>query len=604
MEKTFFFLFALLAASLSPARDFDAVTPSGHTLHCDVVQGGAMIVGWERPQDNAGPVRLTVPPVVSAGGADLRVVAVGDSAFMLCDMLVSVELPSSLRSVGRCAFRSCIGLSSVAVPPGVESVGEDAFRYVPNVEYRGTAAGAPWGALCLNAFREGQYYYSDSTKTHIVSCDRDAADAAIPLTVVTIGDYAFYCCCGIASVRIDSTVSGIGSEAFGRCTGLVDAFYNSPQNGGANGLFFGCGSLERVTIGTAVSEIPARMCYGCTALRGIDIPDNVREVNYEAFARCTSLETATMGGGLSATGKSMFEGCTGLLYFTAAESLREVRSFTFNGCLSLRGVTLGDSLELVWGRAFDGCASLESIYLGKSLTMVGYQAFRDCRSLEEIVLPATVRTVNDQAFSGCTGLARIACMRETSPVMGRGVFDSVDTGIEVYVPCDSAESYQRDASWHRFDSILGTGYYMVVTANNPRWGRAVVNRQPGCGGSTAVIEAVPAEGCRFVKWSNGKTDNPCQVNYSGRGYAYRKAVFEPLVGVREPVSGPGAKVYASHGDIVVEGACGERVVVYDLGGRQVYASAGCTSCTIHLPPSIYLVRVGNRRADKVMLTGR
>ena len=605
MKKTFILMLVILTATLSPARDFDAVSPSGHTLYCDVVPGGAMIVGWERPQDGALPVRLTIPPVVSAGGADIRVIAVGDSAFLHSAMLVSLNLPASVRSIGCCAFKGCIGLGSVTVPAGVESVGEEAFAFIPNVEYRGAVAGAPWGALNLNAYKEGHNYYSDSTKTHIVCCERDVSEATIPPTVTTIGDYAFYFCVGIGEVSVDSTVVAIGSSAFTKCLGMESAYFNARLNSqeDASYIFSQCNNLERLTIGPAVTAIPFRMCYKCTALKEIEVPDNVKEVHTDAFMGCTSLETAVLGKGVSRTGLSMFEGCTSLKYFAATDSLRSVNTFTFMGCRSLRDVVLGDNVETIGARAFYDCGSLDAVCLGKHLVGISEEAFRDCRSLEEIAIPVTVRNIYSRAFSGCVGVSRIACMSVTSPTMGQGVFDSIDTGVEVYVPCDSADSYRRDANWQRFDSIHGTGYYMVVTANDPRWGRAVVTRLPTCEDNTAVVEAFPAEGCRFVKWSNGKTDNPCQISYNGTGYAYRKAIFEPLVGVSEPEPEPGVRVYASHGNIVVDGARGERVVVYDLGGRQMTAPTSCTTCIIHLPPSIYLVKVGNRKAEKVILVG-
>lgn len=42
----------------------------------------------------------------------------------------------------------------------------------------------------------------------------------IPEGVTTIGEYAFYCCTGLASVTIPEGVTTIGEFAFSNCTGL------------------------------------------------------------------------------------------------------------------------------------------------------------------------------------------------------------------------------------------------------------------------------------------------------------------------------------------------------------------------------------------------
>ena len=201
MKKIFLILFLLPSVIPLAARDFDAITPSGHTIYCDVVQGGAKVVGWDWDRsDTAEPTRLTLPSYVRNGDVSLRLVAIGDSCFRFYWNLLSVEIPSTVKTIGRAAFSWCYGLGSLYVPAGVDSIGTDAFCFIPNVEYSGTAQGAPWGAYNLNAYHEGQYYYSDNQKTHIVCCSRDITEANIPPTVTSIGAGAFAACVNIKIV--------------------------------------------------------------------------------------------------------------------------------------------------------------------------------------------------------------------------------------------------------------------------------------------------------------------------------------------------------------------------------------------------------------------
>lgn len=548
----------MLSATVSlTARDFDIVTPSGHTLYCDIVTGGAKIVGWDYSPAGTEHIHLVIPSHVSNGSTNFNVVAIGDSAFMYSSRMTSVVIPSSVRSIGRYAFCGCVGLGSIAIPSSVDSIGPDALSSIPNVEYSGAAQGAPWGAFYHNAYKEGQYYYADSLKTHLVCCDRDAVDVTIPPTVTSIGMSAFSYCDNLTSVRIDSTITNVGSGAFRRCSGLDSVFFNPQASEGYT--FSECINLRHLTFGNTVSVIPISFCYNCVSLQEIVIPDNITSVQSNAFIGCTSLESAVVGGGLTQTGRSMFEGCTSLVNVSMSDDIQTIDSYTFANCSSLR----------------------------------------------EVIIPTGVTSIGIFAYSGCSNVERIACMRNTVPNAGNRAFDSIDSGIEVIVPCNRENQYRQASQWQRFDNIKGQSYYMVVTTNNLHWGRAVATQQPTCDNNTATIEAIPEEGCRFVKWDDNNTDNPRQITYNGAGYVYRKALFESTVGIENAEVLPDVKIYASNGSIVIDGAQGEQVWVFDIMGRLML------DCEIRnsnfeiqhskLHTGVYLVKVGNRKTQKVVL---
>ena len=568
MERTvkqIFFLCALLLAAIPlMARDFDAVTPSGHTLYCDVVTGGVEIVGWDYDYSSQGnePIRLTIPSLVSNGGADMRVVAIGEGAFRGCFRMVSVEIPSSVRRIGRKAFSYCYGLGGFSIPASVDSIGQDAFLRVPVVEYSGTAQGAPWGASCLHAYHEGHYYFADSQRTHLICCEKDATDATIPPTVTSIGEGAFASCYNITSVRIDSTVCDVEDNAFINCTGLEEVYYNQNTDIGDRGrtIFSECIHLKQLVFGNAVTIISYGFCYGCTSLKTVVVPDNITNVFSDAFINCTSLESAVLGSGLSWVGVSMFEGCT-----------------------SLREVTMSENIQAIGLRSFLGCSSLR-----------------------EIILPKKLSYIAGDAYYGCSSVARIVCMNDSVPETKTGAFYDVDSAAEVIVPCGKESLYGQDAVWQRFSNIKGQSYYMVATTNNPLWGKAIVTQQPTCDDSSAVIEAIPEEGCRFVKWDDDNTDNPRQLSFSGVGKLRREALFESTTGISAPGALSNVKVYYSHGNIVVEGAQGEQVWLFDVMGRMLLsakaASASFSIARTCIPASgVYLVKIGSRKTEKVVV---
>lgn len=564
MKHIFFLCTVMLAAIPLRARDFDVVSPSGHTLYCDVVAGGAAIVGWAYSAEGSEPIRLTIPSLVSNGSADMRVVAIGDGAFGGSIRMVHVEIPSSVKRIGRHAFAQCYGLGCFSIPATVDSIAQEAFAGVPVVEYSGTAQGAPWGASCLNAYHEGQYYFADSMKTHLICCEKDAADATIPPTVTSIADGAFACCYNITSVRIYSNVCYVGDFAFSDCTSLEEVYFNPTTNMGVGYagacVFSDCVHLRRLVLGNTVTTIPFRFCSGCISLKTVVVPDNITDVGSDAFINCTSLETAVLGSGLVSVGVSMFEGCT-----------------------SLREVSMSDNLQVINVRAFFGCSSLG-----------------------EVVLPEALDLISGAAFFRCSGIVRIVCMSNSVPTTYGWAFEGVDSAAEVIVPCGKENLYRQDTVWQRFSNMKGQKYYMVVTTNNPLWGKAVVTQQPTCDDSSAIIEAIPEEGCRFVKWDDDNAENPRLLSSAGGGNLRRQAIFESMVGVRMPGALPTVEVYYSQGNIVVEGAQGEQVWLFDVMGRLLLSTkAASASFSIAssriLASGVYLVKVGNRKAEKVVV---
>ena len=95
---------------------------------------------------------------------------------------------------------------------------------------------------------------------------------AIPNSVTTIGNGAFYGCSGLTSVVIPNSVTSIGYGAFSGCSELSYVEYNAAKchtselvdiYGVEVAPFRNCYKLTKVEIGDGVTTIPKYLFSGC-----------------------------------------------------------------------------------------------------------------------------------------------------------------------------------------------------------------------------------------------------------------------------------------------------------------------------------------------------
>ena len=135
-----------------------------------------------------------------------------DGAFVFCNGLRHILLPSNLESIGsEATFCWCSSLESLVIPEGVTSIGSSAFA--PD--------------------------YGDSSNQYASML----RSIAIPSSVTSIGDYAFSGCSSLTSVTIPEGVTSIGDYAFGGCSSLTSVTIPEGVTSIGDYAFLGCFSM-------------------------------------------------------------------------------------------------------------------------------------------------------------------------------------------------------------------------------------------------------------------------------------------------------------------------------------------------------------------------
>ena len=381
--------------------DFAEANDAGQMLYYTVVdsaQGGVSVRGGAVSQYSGV---LLLPDSVTHDGTTYRLTAVGDSAFANCTSVTSVRLPEGLASVGAYAFDWCIALSEVVVPDGVTAIDPQAFRVVPNVVYHGTAEGAPWGALSVNAYEEDSLFFSDASKSVLTGCRRNIVGIRVPNTVRTIGPSALRFCREATSLTMPDGVVEIGNYA---CVGM--------------------NKLKSVTIPSTVERI-GLYCFSNMSLDELTVADAAVEIGDYAFY-WSGLKRVDLGNAARSIGRSAFSYCIDLDSIVIPRSMTRIDDTAFSYSSALKKVVMLGGVDTIHYATFDGCLALESLNLPASVCCIEGEAFSQCFMLHSLV---SENPVPPAVFNNSFHMSRIS---------------------DVEVPCGSKAAYEAAQYWKNY----------------------------------------------------------------------------------------------------------------------------------------------------------
>ena len=605
-------LFAVLQTAW--AYDFSATSPSGHTLYYEIISGttnvGVVRPGAGENYNNYVSGNMVIPDAVTHNGTTYNVTELrpilGSSSyyygsFESCSGLTSVTIPNSVTSIGEYAFYNCSGLTSVTIPNSVTSIGESAFR----------------GCSGLTS-------------------------VTIPNSVTTIGERAFYNCSGLTSVTIGNSVTSIGNSAFSGCSGLTS-----------------------VTIPNSVTSIGSSAFQYCSGLTSVTIPNSVTTIGGAAFQYCSGLTSVTIPNSVTSIGSYTFEACNSLISVTIPNSVTSIGNYAFYNCSGLTSVTIPNSVTSIGYAAFSGCSGLTSVTIPNSVTYIGNSAFNGCTNLLDVTsLAVTPPTLGTNVFSAA-GILKVPCgslsayrysawldyftnMEEIcnnktitvisanesmGTVSGSGEYE---VGAEVTITATANQGY-RFANWNdgntnnpRTITVAEDATYIASFAaegtTTPDSNTIVIY-------DTIVVHDtigltihdtlyLPIYDTVYITDTTRLHDTiylPQYIHdttYIVDTLLLTDTIYLPqyihdtvyihdtiyITGI-ENVATINAKIYSGHSRIVVEGANGNNVMLFDMSGRLLATKQDEYSVLeFDVPVSgAYFVKIGNYNAKKVVV---
>ena len=362
-----------------------------------------------------------------------NITTIPENAFISCENLTLMNIPTTVTSINAGAFNNCKSLSVLDIPQGVTTIGDKAFYNCSGMnEITIPKSVTSWKYSSFEKCKGTAYINCDiahasnqeSGKFRKAGFD----EIVIGESVSTIGKYAFIYCENLAKVSLPNSVTTLGEYSFAACK-----------------------SLSSIVIPENITELPSGV-FQSSGLVSIIIPDNVSEIYWQAFYDCTNLKTVVIGDGVTKIYSDAFLQCTALTDVKIGKGLKSIGAYAFEECKSLERVEISDltawcgiefsdnmSNPLNYGASlYLNDTQITELNIPSNVFEIKNYAFYGCASITSVTIPSRVSAIGESAFAKCASLSSF-----------RGKFASpdnqcliIDGVLNLFAPASTLTEYQ------------------------------------------------------------------------------------------------------------------------------------------------------------------
>lgn len=561
---------ALLLPAVVSAQNFmsggigyNVLSTDDHTVEVTVKQNCTPYSG-----------NINIPSTVTYNGTTYDVVALGEEAFRQAS-LSGITIPSSVTQIKRGCFLFATGPSSITIPASVAVIEPMAFA-TNNLNAINVDENNP------NFISMDKMLFSKDTTTLVECLKTKSGAVTLPQSTRHLAANAFAYCQNITGVTLPEGLESIGYWAFVDNQRLNNIVIPSSVTHIAPGSFVNCPALNNLSIAEGNTHyymdgmmiysaggdslvsahksadsvfLPSTLRYlngfgGNSNVKYVHVPDGVTTIGNEAF-NGSSLRSIDLPSHLHFIDEWAFYYCTSLTRVGMPATLDTMGEGCFHSCSHLTSVDIPDGLRTVPEGAFFMCNSLSDITWGNAVEVIDTCAFGDC-SFTELTLPPTLRVVRMTAFIG-DYRGRLKKLTFSAPIDTIEVDAFYSQPLQMLRLKNTIPPATTDDGYGTYGCLDGTDVDSIVVP---------------CGSLNAWLAD--------SYWS-----------------LFADQIVEDCnLGIGDP-DAEIINIYTLDGRIIVDGADGETIQIFDITGRSVRNEA--------IPIGVYLVKVGTRPLQKVVM---
>ena len=354
---------------------------------------------------------------------------IGVSAFKGCENLEDVTLEEGVLYIEDQAFYDCNALKNLSLPNSLEAInGTSSYKGYSNLNYYLSSNGDKYLGnennhyLVFVGVRSGNYIYSINVED---GCKIIAPYAAnynvntnvsitLPEGLKYIGDYAFADCTKTtSSITFPTTLEYIGNHAFDNSGGMPSILLDNTNVKYIGTFAFYASSTSNkhatITLPESLIELGS-YAFSYSKITEIKIPKNVKIIDDRVFYECSNLVTIEIASKGTELGSWLFynDKITKVYY---DGTMDDWVTLSFAGGQYANPIFEGANLYIL---DVDGEVSyngntysvVEEIVLTDDSAEIGSCAFYNSK-VENITIPASIKKIGANAFSNCSSLTNV-----------------------------------------------------------------------------------------------------------------------------------------------------------------------------------------------------
>ena len=341
---------------------------------------------------------LVIPEKVSYNGEDYTVVSISYGAFANCELLTSIQLPSTVVYIDSYAFMNCKSLSILNLPKSTIKVENETFNNSYFSQINVDSNNEMYSSI------DGVLY--DKNITQILSFPaKKTGKYTVPSTISTIKANSFPSDLSLDELVIPSNVTTIESNSF-RYNQIKKLTIEDSEEeltiGSGNGNMTGF-SDENGTYRESrpMFQVTESIYWG----RSLKYSSRYSSPMYGSFSK------VTFGKNVTSVPKYTFANCWNVNTVDNKGGINQWCNFDFSGLYTspfsstMKGMASGEPVYTV---LFDGEELSGDVTISNDITKIPAHAFQyGCTKVTALTLPAGITEIEDGAFKGLTSLKTI-----------------------------------------------------------------------------------------------------------------------------------------------------------------------------------------------------